>query len=468
MLWPVCLLLLAIMVASRRLKGPLWTLCLTWLFCITPIVTGAVIYRYLVDADYLYSLKLSMFIGAFALGMAGYETVRHIGAGRREPPVPPGPADFARAFRAVTPVAYLCWVIAITATTLNYIDFTLLGGAGLDDLASLRDIYTNKTSASIFAQLASIFTWACLFCFMYAIFFRRELSRGRFIFFLLPIVGYFSLSVFSAGRQAAFQIMLVALLLVLVTRIVRGKSEPRPRRRRVLTGERVGLAVLSTAMIGYMGYVAVARNDGGISDDKSVVLMSVFEFRFAPAVEKITQAMGQNIRGSIVEAVVYFSSSPALFEPFLTITWSRPYFGAMTFPVIFRQIQSLTGLSPTDGLRDKVDAINAIGVIGSGWATAMSSYIIDYGVIGTLVLLFAMGFYSTYAWRKALAFASFYYLVIGVLILLNIVYMPLTPGVTDTNILFLWLFCLAMHHRLYRLLIPVRPWRDPPALDGSR
>ena len=446
--------LLLVMVASRRIKGPLWALCIAWLICLAPIVSGAVIYRYVVDAGHSYSITLIVFIGMFVLGYAFFEAVR------RPHPVPPTPTlqDFQRSCTNVYPVALACWWLAMIATAFNYIDFTLLGGAGLDDLAALRDSYANKRATSAFAQIASILTWACLFCYMFALFFRRELSRWRFAMFLIPIVGYFSLSVFSAGRQAAFQIVLVSVLLVIVTGIVR----PSPRLdvdrtpQRWLTRERLGIAAISAAMIGYMGYVAVARNDGNISDDKSQLLMIIFEFQFAPVVERITQAMGSGLRGAIVEGVVYFSSSPALFEPFLTIHWPQYYFGAMTFPLFLRQIEPLTGLSVTVGLTAKVDAINAIGVLGSGWATSMSSYLIDFGFAGTLVFLFAMGVYSAFAWRVMLRTRNFYAVVIGILVLINAIYMPLTPGVSDSNLVLLWLFCLVMKGRSYRLLLPMR------------
>ena len=105
---------------------------------------------------------------------------------------------------------------------------------------------------------------------------------------------------------------------------------------------------------------------------------------------------------------------------------------------------------------DMVYAINANGQFGSGWATSMSSYLIDFGTVGTIVFLFVMGVYSGYAWRRALAFDSFYTVVIGLLVLINAVYMPLVPAVSDTNLLFLWLFCLIMHHRPYRYLLPVK------------
>ncbi len=455
MLIGVAIFLLVALFASRRVKGPVWAVSLAWLFCLAPIISGAVIYGYLVDKDGLFSLSLCMFIGAYLGGVAVYDAVLLPGRAPARPA--PVAIDYRRAFDRVLPVARVCWCLAMVATAFSYIDFTLLGGAGLDDLAALRDSYANKASASAFAQIASILTWACLFCYIFALFFRTELSRLQFGMFLLPIVGYFLLSVFSAGRQAAFQIMLVTILLVIVTRLVRGRGAARvPMKRALLTRERLGVLAISAAMVGYMGYIAVARNDGAISDDKSEVLTAIFDFHFAPGVERVVQAMGSGLRGAIVEGVIYFSSSPALFDPFLNIHWPKLYLGAMSFPFFFHQVEAFTGLSPTAGLLAKVDAINANGQLGSGWATSMSSYLIDFGTVGTVVFLFIMGVYSGYAWRRALAFDSFYTVVIGLLVLINAVYMPLVPAVSDTNLLFLWLFCLIMHHRPYRYLLPVK------------
>lgn len=454
MLIPVFVFLAALMIVSRHVKGPIWALCIAWMISIAPIASGAITYRYLVDFNYRCSISLILFIGAYAAGAGVYELARQQnphsvrpGAGRKTE------IDFARSFQTVLPIARILWWVSIFATALNYIDFTLFGGAGLDDLAALRDQFANKTSASAYAQIGSILTWACLFCYMFALFFRKELSRWQFVRFLIPVVGFFLLSVFSAGRQAAFQILVVTLLLIIVTRIVRGPG-PQRVRKSLFTRERLGLAAVTVAMSAYMGYVAVARNDGGISDDKSKVLQVVFEFQFSDFVERITQSMGTGLRGAIVEAVIYFSSPPALFDNFLTIKWPDLYYGAQTFPFLFRQVQSITGISVIGGLVAKMDGINATGVIGAGWATAMSSYIIDFGYVGSVVFLFISGVYSAYAWRKAIDFSSFYYVVIGVLVLLNVIYMPLIPGATDTNILILWFFCIFMHNEPYRHILP--------------
>lgn len=443
MLLPVACFLVLLLFAGWRGKGPLWALALAWLFCLAPVFAGLVHFRYLTDEGGRLSLLLIVYLGCFAAGSWLYALSRDLtalGSGARVVPV--APPLLAAEARRVWPVAICCWWIAFASTSLNYVDFLLMGGEGLNDLAALRDTVVNRSSASIYGQLASLGTWACLLCFIYALLFRRQLVRWRFLVMLVPIFGYFSLSVLSAGRQTALQIMLVLLLVVLVARGLQGKGTSRPRRR-LSRGERLAILLVSALMVLYMGYVAVARNDSGISDDKSIVLMQLFEFRFRPWLDQLLAGLGSGLRGAIVEAVIYFSSPVGLFENFLNQDW-HVYWGENSFPFLARQLQRLTGAPLVPALVEKVDILSASGVIGVGWTTAISSYILDFGYWGAGLFLCGLGYYSELAWTRLASFRNFYDVVIGVLVVLTAIYMPLIPSFTETNIFLLWLFAAAM------------------------
>lgn len=444
MLLPVCAFLLFVLLVSWRNKGPVWAFALSWLFCLLPIFLDFVRFRYLVDKDGAFSLLLIGYFGCFVLGAWFYLLSRDLSAlhhGQRIGPV--APALLASEARRVWPVAMLCWWIALFSTSLNYIDFLLLGGEGLNDLAALRDTVVNRSSASTYGQIASLGAWACLFCFIYGLLFRPQLRRWRFLLMMVPILGFFSLSVLSAGRQTALQIMLVLLIAVIVSRNLQGRTRARRLKRKVSRGEKLAILSVSALMIGYMGYIAIARNDGDISDDKSVVLMQLFEFQFHPWLEQVFANMGVGLRGAIVEAIIYFSSPVGLFENFIHQQWNI-YWGETSFPFLARQLQRLTNAPLALALVEKVDTLNQSGVIGVGWTTAISSFILDFGRIGALLFMAVLGYYSQMAWARLVSFRNFYDVLIGILVILNAIYMPLIPSFTETNIFLLWAFAIFM------------------------
>ncbi len=439
MLLPVASFLLLVLLLNWRKKGPVWALALSWLVCLLPIFLNLVSFRYLTDKDGLFSLILIGYLGSFVLGAWLYSLSRDLtmlhGHGRI---MPVSPELLLAESRRVWPVAILCWWVAFGSTILNYVDFLLLGGEGLNDLAALRDTIVNRSSASIYGQIASLGTWASMFCFIYGLLFRPQLHRWKFLLMMLPIFGFFSLSVLSAGRQTALQIMLLLLLVTLVSRNLQaGRNIGRRIRRKISRGEKFAIGLVSGLMISYMGFIAVARNDGSISDDKSVMLMQLFEFRFQPWVEQFFANMGTGLRGAFVEGVIYFSSPVGLFENFLNQRWTM-HWGETTFPFMARQLQRFTGAPITPAFLDKVDTLNESGVIGVGWTTSISSYILDYGYIGAILFMFVLGYYSQLAWIRLVSFRNFYDVVIGILVILNAIYMPLIPSYTETNIFLLW------------------------------
>ena len=264
---------------------------------------------------------------------------------------------------------------------------------------------------------------------------------------LVPIAGYFLLSVFSAGRQAAFQILLVTLFAVLLARARRDPAAERPARSR---GTVIGVATVATLMIAYMGYVAVARNDNAIDVDKARVITALFEANVDNRLDAALSSFGSGFHSAAIEGMIYFSSPVALFQKFLAIDFPDRSIGGLTFPFVFRQLQSLTGIHPGDVLADKIVRLSETGVIGAGWTTAISSYLEDFGSVGAGIFLGALGYYSMSAWQHARVSPDPNRVMIAIVVLLIAVYTPLLPAQSDTNIFLLWLFAtgvIALHAR---------------------
>jgi hypothetical protein len=297
------------------------------------------------------------------------------------------------------------------------------------------------SSASIYAKLASVMTWGCVYCLGFALTYRAQLRRRAFARFLLPIIGFFLLSVFSAGRQAAFQIMVFTLVMLWMNKKRMPKTNKGP-----VHGALFPL-LISLLMVAYMGYIAVARNDERISADKVEVLSTLFDLHIDPTFDAVLLALGAGLRTTVFEGIVYFSSPIGLFSKFIGLSIPDHFFGAMSFPFVFRQLEPYTGISVADAYMVKVNAMASAGAIGVGWTTAISSHMMDFGVIGTCLFLLVQGYYSAHTWFRAMSGYSFNDGMIASIMLVVALYTPMVPGFSDTNILLLWLFCVAARRR---------------------
>ncbi len=448
----VFLLLVLMLYASRRHKGPLWALGIAWLLSLAPIAAQSFNYAYLSPWDVGFALALVGFLGSFVVGVVSHD---HLGKKSRAPSRRSPVEELKRAY----PWARIAWWAGAVGTLCLCIDFALLQGAGLNDLAALRESYIAK-EASVFARLASVLTWGCLYCFAFALSFSGVLSRWKFALFMLPIGGYFLVALFSAGRQATFQILIFTALTLALKRARRGS---RPVARRAHTGIVLPAAIM-LGMIVYMGYIAGARNDALVTEDKTEVLAHYFDYEIAPWLDKTLIGLGTGIRTTVVEASVYFSSSVALFSTFLKQDLPSHSYGAMSLPFIFRQLEPLTGISVIGALNDKIDMMQNAGVIGVGWTTAISSYILDFGLIGAVLVLWLQGYYSAFSWRRARLGTDFHEGLIAIILLTAAIYLPLIPASAETNLLLMWLFSMgALRWRRTRRL--ARPSPGPAVIS---
>lgn len=433
MLWLAAILLAMILYAARRDRGPLWAFAASWLVCLAPLLLGFIEYGFFDGDDVGFGLTLTAYALCFAAG-----SYVHTGRKRASAPFRPsearqGEADLVASRR----YARVAWLAGLAGTVCVVLDFYLQSGAGFGDLSELRAAYS-EGSVSDLGRIASILTWGGLYSFGYALAHRRTLGPARFATYLIPAGGYFFVAVSSAGRQAAFQLMLFAVLTPRVIKLVRAREEVRARSR----GDAIAMLLGSAAMIVYMGYVASARNDHLISSDKSEVLAVLFDARASGALELMLKHVGAGAKAAIMEGVVYFSSPIPLFSRFLTVEIASHTFGAMSLPFVFRQIEPITGISVVGALADKRDMMEATGVIGYGWTTGISSYIVDFGRVGAGIVLFIQGYLSAFAWRRARQSGGFHDMVVGILACIGAIYMPLSAPSAETNLLLLLAFCL--------------------------
>jgi hypothetical protein len=421
----VCCLLIVLLIFTRRGKGPIWLFCISWLVCIFPTATGLITYSYFSPSEISFSAILSTYLACFLIGVLAYKYFFD----RKRAAV-----TIVENYHSVLVYARVAWLAGLIGTICYILDFLLYKGSGLSDLSNLREVVVTAESSSFLLRLGSVSTWGCLYCFAFSLYYREQLSRSQFIFYALPVAGFFLTALLSAGRQAAMQILLFGLIIQLLRPEV-NKNYKHNKGAWVLP-----LCIVLIMSL-YMGYVAVLRNDGLVSFDKSVVLERLFDYNLSPDLETLLESFFSEFKQALTEALVYFSSPIPLFSKFLTIQSTDMRFGLLNFPFIARQIEPLTGVEVVSVMKENSDLMSSVGVIGVGWSTAISSYIGDFGQISAGMILFFQGFFTEHFWRKAKQNPRFSDVVIAAIFLMMIVYMPLLSVLSDTNIFLLFLFC---------------------------
>lgn len=425
------ILMAALLVIGLMTGGVIVPLALTWLVAAAPITLGIIEYNFYYIEDITYEITLFSYILAFAFGVTVARLF--IFPQLRRPTTQIDSADY---LSQLNEIVRFCWWLGMFGSSCLFIDFFISRGGSLSDFAALRSEFTLRSeSSSIFGKLAAVSVWSSFYCFIMLLYYWDGIAIKSRLYLAVPVVGYFLTSLLTAGRQAAFQIV-VASVLIMVYRPKAKSTHKLQASRRIFAVSIVG------TLVAYMGFIAVVRNDGAISDDKRIVLRQLFDYRISDTLSYIETLIDQNLSVFIEEYLTYFTAQIVLFRSFLEVNPSEHYYGLFTFPFMFRQFQDITGMSVIDALLNKTISMERAGVISAGWTTAISSYIQDFGRYGAYPFLVLLGGYSEYTWKKAQVSGDFHDFVIMMLMFMSAIYMPMFPASSDTNFFLLWLFCL--------------------------
>jgi hypothetical protein len=437
MLIPSLVFLTIVYLRAGDRRSPLRLYCLVWLGCMLPSIAGLLTYRLDTHNQFFSGLVLLAFNVAFVLG---YWCTDH-----RAPSGTDRPNFAAEAVRRLDVRAlWFATACAAIGTALITVDYLYFRPFIVDDLGLARTLFVDR-EANALEQASSLVNWGALYLLGYVVVFMPALPWWRTLAYSIPAVALFVTGLASAGRQAAFQI-----LIVIVAALIFRKNVLRTRARMTLVG-RLIIAGLAVAIIGYMGYIGSAREDVATPVNKTRLLEDLFRFDLSPQLENRLNRTDPAVRDGVVEGLVYFNSPVNLFSVFLSVDRPKHYFGMLTFPFLARRLEWVYGQSVVSAMAEGADRITSAGVIGVGWFTSYWTLIADFGYIGAAILLFITGLLSRMAWeafKQEPCFASFAVLLSACI---TIVYLPLLPAVSDTNILFLTAFSCFMWHLRKRL-----------------
>jgi hypothetical protein len=247
-------------------------------------------------------------------------------------------------------------------------------------------------------------------------------------------VGIFLSSLASAGRQSVVQI----ILFVIFIEALRRRQLPKvasAERQWVIRGPLVASA------LGVLLFVTASRSIVTGSRTKADIFLVYFNAEIVTWAEEFLFSLGSFVRDLTVESLLYASSSVPLFSVFNEIKIDHLFYGVFTFPFFMRQIEPLTGISVVESLNMRNQLLGSAQVIGTGWTTAPSHLVLDYGPVGMGLIIFIQGFASEWSWMRARSRATFGISLVCVVLTICAVYMPFLPAIADTN---LFLFLMAV------------------------
>lgn len=415
-------------IATWRHGGPLRALLISWLVCIAPVAVGIVRFDYLAYATSYYVWILGASILAFAGGVL---LMRWFLPSSRN--YAPGAHDWDIDFANWLPFARGCMVIAAIANIAMLITFATVSNLNLDDL---RSEVVGATSAGFPQRLAAVTVWACFACLAFGLYFRHKLTRIEFVIYMLMSVGIFLSSLASAGRQSVAQIILFTILL----EAVRSRKMPG---RASLAGKWAVRTLLVGLAASVVIFVTINRSAIETPRAKADLFLIYFNAELSDWFEALIAPFGQGVRDFLTEVILYLSSSVPLFSIFSQIDFGRHFYGVFDFPFLMRQIEPFTGISVIDSWNIRTQYLGSEQVIGTGWTTAPSHLMLDFGVVGMVTFLFLQGAASEWTWNRVRRGGSFGTTMLCVILTIAAIYMPFLPALSDTN-LFLLTIAIAL------------------------
>jgi oligosaccharide repeat unit polymerase len=437
-------MMLGLAVLAWRNGGPLLAMAIAWLVCLTPVATGMISYGYLAFSSDRYVWIVALSVAAF-LGGTFLAAMFH-----PAPPVARTPnydwdSDLARWL----PVAKFCLAVSAVAIASAIANIVTLGYS-LTDLGVIREGVINADAAGLLPRITSITIWACFFCIAFALYFRHKLKIWQFLLFASTGVGIFLSTLAVAGRGSVFQVVLLTLVLeaIRARRLDKGSGG-----RRFLTK----MAVLGASGF-YIVYITMNRSTGGGGGlEKADQLLYLFNASLNPMIESALEYFGGEVREFVVESLIYVSHTVPLFSVFVEIDFGPLGWGLHDFPFVFRQFEPFFHYNVIEAYRLRTFYLQAEGVIGVGWNTALASLLLDFGTPGMLIFMAAQGFVSQWSWSGVRRQRGFGMVLVCVVMMIAAVYLPYMGAFSDTNMFLLMSFLALTAFIRSRSRAPSRP-----------
>lgn len=326
-------------------------------------------------------------------------------------------------FSYLSLIAFIFFIIEVVVTI----------GFDITNPNLLRQAWNSKEGASIFGQISSILYAGGYFAIVFFILFNFKKP-----IFLIGIFSFALASVFSAGRQQIFQVIILVFLCITLRNYLNIPYKI-PRKFKM-----VFLSSL-VLMFGYFIFLSSNRNKDE-SDTRTMmeIFATVNSFEYSDDFILLTRNLPPGLNAVTADISFYFSHETHAFAEQLNYE-NIHLFNFNPLPILAfveRQVDKLILRSETQQERMRKNAEKGlIGYLGStSWKTANISAFRAFGFIGAYILIFLHGMLSYRIFSKTILNPNFVNINLSIANCLFLFYTILFPLITETVFLFYLIF----------------------------
>lgn len=330
-------------------------------------------------------------------------------------------------------------ILGLLSGTLFSIEMIFIVGITPTDILETRFYYLTR-EVTWLSQVSAILAPGGLISLIAVILGWSEINYYDRLLWLAAPLSLSSLSIFSGGRQTILQLILVMLVSFAMRSKYYGSKS---------WLSRVLFVVIALSVIGYMFEAAYQRNALSEKISKKDMLLTLLQANLDPDVEDILEDLHPTMRDGIAEGLIYGTHSIPNFYLFFHDTSPGPYMGLWQFPFVARRLSALGLLdeSVEDRMNIVYDKFSTSGRFAALWPTMLRDLVIDFGVIGTLLIICLLGIGCGWVYKICDITPS----LSGILLLVgaNLIcfYSVLLSVISDTIILFYMIISLTLYIR---------------------
>lgn len=218
-------------------------------------------------------------------------------------------------------------------------------------------------------------------------FIRKKKPIGLYGY--LGLLSYISVGIISGGRQAILLLIIETTLMVFFAKKLPRIDKIKLKHKSSITGLFVGVFI-AVAVVVYLLSVSVVRSQIESTQQKVIIMESIAGGEVDDQVIDVAEKLGP-FTSMYIEFLFYYSHE----YPRLSIMVDKydypPILGLCQFHYIGRRLSSITEPILKDQEKYAESLIEQSGMYYHTWGTMLNGFIIDYGKIGSLFMLFVFG-----------------------------------------------------------------------------
>jgi hypothetical protein len=280
----------------------------------------------------------------------------------------------------------------ILASGLFAVEMLVFKGIDPFDILSTREAYLTMQVGPL-SRIAAVLGAGGFVGLTAAVLLWEHISGAIRLICLVAAASLIAFSVLSAGRQTILQLILVGIFAAAIRR----QFVTRERLPRTL---RMSFVVCFVGIVLYGGFAAGQRNAIAVRMSKKEMLERLFGVRFSPALDVRLDEMPGPVRDGVAEALVYVTHP----IPNFVVFWSvpnrpGPFYGLWEQPFVARRLYELGLVDTTVDFRleSVLQSFRSSGRFELIFQTAVRDLVIDFGALGTLVMMSVFGACGAFA-----------------------------------------------------------------------